>query len=382
MSDPVIEVDDLRMRYGAKDVLTGVDFHVGRGEVVALLGPNGAGKTTTIEILEGFRRSDGACGYSGGPRPQERGHQDLLNWQDHRRWDVRACSKLGVLRPFSTRAPPRTDELLAVVARGLADRRVSTLSGGGVANTAIVVGVRSALPRRADAGFDPSRRDPTSSTRSSTRRHLDPARRDLARPRSSPPDLILATTSSRVARPFARGPRHLQCAGHSGGGFVHSAARTRQQCAVFARANEITDLEVTQSTSRYPALVRERGGTRTGHPGNPARKSGAVNPGTRSGSSSAAGRVKLSCAPRRTCPSTSSGARHLILFVNRATWSRHGTVWRSSLPGSSAMVVFGAVVAATLVLDARTHLLRASRALRSTPTSRGRCSSVLGVLPM
>src|SRR5687767_1342547 len=46
-AEPVIEVRDLRMRYGSVDVLRGVDFHIGRGEVVALLGPNGAGKTTT-----------------------------------------------------------------------------------------------------------------------------------------------------------------------------------------------------------------------------------------------------------------------------------------------------------------------------------------------
>src|SRR3954447_13024722 len=58
--EPAIDVRDLRMRYGTKDVLDGVSFTARRGEVLALLGPNGAGKTTTIEILEGFRaRSDG-----------------------------------------------------------------------------------------------------------------------------------------------------------------------------------------------------------------------------------------------------------------------------------------------------------------------------------
>ena len=51
----VIDVRDLRMRYGTNDVLRGVSFAARRGEVLALLGPNGAGKTTTIEILEGFR---------------------------------------------------------------------------------------------------------------------------------------------------------------------------------------------------------------------------------------------------------------------------------------------------------------------------------------
>ena len=56
---PALDVRDLRMRYGTKDVLAGVTFTAQRGEVLALLGPNGAGKTTTIEILEGFRLTVG-----------------------------------------------------------------------------------------------------------------------------------------------------------------------------------------------------------------------------------------------------------------------------------------------------------------------------------
>jgi ABC-2 type transport system ATP-binding protein len=57
MTDRVaVQVCDLRMNYGATQVLCGVDFEVRYGEVFCLLGPNGAGKTTTLEILEGFRR--------------------------------------------------------------------------------------------------------------------------------------------------------------------------------------------------------------------------------------------------------------------------------------------------------------------------------------
>ena len=54
-----IEVRGLRKRYGALQVLDGLDLEVPRGELVALLGPNGAGKTTTVEILEGYRGADG-----------------------------------------------------------------------------------------------------------------------------------------------------------------------------------------------------------------------------------------------------------------------------------------------------------------------------------
>jgi ABC-2 type transport system ATP-binding protein len=67
--DLVLDVRDLRMRYGRTDVLCGVSFGARRGEVLALLGPNGAGKTTTIEILEGFRmRSSGRVSVLGTGR--------------------------------------------------------------------------------------------------------------------------------------------------------------------------------------------------------------------------------------------------------------------------------------------------------------------------
>ena len=96
MSDVAAEVRDLRMRYGTKDVLNGIDFEIRTGEVVALLGPNGAGKTTTIEILEGFRaRSAGQVSVLGTD-PERGGEQwrarlgvVLQSWRDHAKWRVR-----------------------------------------------------------------------------------------------------------------------------------------------------------------------------------------------------------------------------------------------------------------------------------------------------
>jgi ABC-2 type transport system ATP-binding protein len=52
----VIDVSDLRVRYGELVAVDGVSFTVEAGEVLALLGPNGAGKTSTVETLEGYRR--------------------------------------------------------------------------------------------------------------------------------------------------------------------------------------------------------------------------------------------------------------------------------------------------------------------------------------
>ena len=54
MSTPIIEVAGLRKRYGASEVVCGVDFTVESSECFGLLGPNGAGKTTTIRMITCF----------------------------------------------------------------------------------------------------------------------------------------------------------------------------------------------------------------------------------------------------------------------------------------------------------------------------------------
>jgi ABC-2 type transport system ATP-binding protein len=54
----VIEVRDLRKRYGTHEALAGVSFDVQPGEIFGIVGPNGAGKTTAVEIVAGLRRAD------------------------------------------------------------------------------------------------------------------------------------------------------------------------------------------------------------------------------------------------------------------------------------------------------------------------------------
>lgn len=51
----ILEFDGIHRSYQrGVDVLAGVDFSVGAGEVVGLLGRNGAGKTTLIRIAMGM----------------------------------------------------------------------------------------------------------------------------------------------------------------------------------------------------------------------------------------------------------------------------------------------------------------------------------------
>lgn len=55
---PVIEVENLRKRYGETRAVDDVSFAVERGEIFGILGPNGAGKTTTVECIEALREPD------------------------------------------------------------------------------------------------------------------------------------------------------------------------------------------------------------------------------------------------------------------------------------------------------------------------------------
>jgi ABC-2 type transport system ATP-binding protein len=168
----VVEVNDLRMRYGDKDVLDGIDLRVHRGEVVALLGPNGAGKTTTIEILEGFRERSAGDVSVFGVDPSRAGEDwrarvgvVLQSWRDHARWSPRdLLAHLGrYYEPYSTPDHPRpyqVDELLKTV--GLEEQsgqKIRTLSGGQRRRLDVAVGIigrpELLFLDEPTAGFDP-----------------------------------------------------------------------------------------------------------------------------------------------------------------------------------------------------------------------------------
>jgi ABC-2 type transport system ATP-binding protein len=57
MSSPVIELNNLRVQLGRREVLRGITCRLGvsgAGKAIGLLGPNGAGKSTLIQTLLGF----------------------------------------------------------------------------------------------------------------------------------------------------------------------------------------------------------------------------------------------------------------------------------------------------------------------------------------
>ena len=73
--ETIIEVSELRKRYGATVAVDGISLSVQAGEILGIVGPNGAGKTTMVECLEGLRRPDGGEVRVLGLDPRRQGAQ-------------------------------------------------------------------------------------------------------------------------------------------------------------------------------------------------------------------------------------------------------------------------------------------------------------------
>jgi ABC-2 type transport system ATP-binding protein len=287
-SPTVIEVRDLRMRYGSNDVLAGVEFSARRGEVLVLLGPNGAGKTTTIEILEGFRiRSAGEVAVLGidPADANERWRASmgivLQSWRDHGRWRVRELvAHLGrYYAPFSTPDRPRpydVDELLETVGLAdLAEQKIGSLSGGERRRLDVAIGIvgrpEVLFLDEPTAGFDPHARrdfhdlvhrmsDLEDTTILLTTHDLDEAEK-LA-------DRILILAGGRIVANGSAEQLARQVAGKAevrwsidGEHFVHAAHdATGFVRELFAQHGEdVVDLEVRRATleDTYMAMVQQ-----------------------------------------------------------------------------------------------------------------------------
>ncbi len=97
----MINIENLRLTIEGKQILNGIDMHLGPGDIYGLLGPNGAGKSTTIFTLLGLRaRENGRVTVLGGDpaddavairrsvgvMPEKAGFYEWMTAPDYLKW--------------------------------------------------------------------------------------------------------------------------------------------------------------------------------------------------------------------------------------------------------------------------------------------------------
>jgi len=66
MSDNLLELKNITMKFGGVTALNEVNLHVKKGEIAALIGPNGAGKTTVFNVVTGvYKPTSGEVNFNG-----------------------------------------------------------------------------------------------------------------------------------------------------------------------------------------------------------------------------------------------------------------------------------------------------------------------------
>ncbi len=150
----MLKVSGLKVRYGNREALHGIDLEVGSGEIVTLVGSNGAGKTTTLKAISGIlRASDGQVEFGGERIDRLSPHAIIARGVVHvpegrllfADMTVMEHLELGALRAPSGKAgyAKRLDwvfELFPVLKERVA-QRAGTMSGGQQQMVAIARGL-------------------------------------------------------------------------------------------------------------------------------------------------------------------------------------------------------------------------------------------------
>jgi branched-chain amino acid transport system ATP-binding protein len=75
MSAPLLELENVTIRFGGLVAVSEVSLKVGEGELIGLIGPNGAGKTTVFNMITGvYQPTGGKITFAGKPTACQKPH--------------------------------------------------------------------------------------------------------------------------------------------------------------------------------------------------------------------------------------------------------------------------------------------------------------------
>ena len=133
-STPIVaSLEGVNKNYGEVRALSGVNFAVHKGEVVALLGPNGAGKTTAVKLLLGLIQpnSGQARVFGGDPvNPENRLRTGAMLQVGRVPETLRVREHIDLFSTYYQKHLPIAEVLAAAGLEKLSDRKFGELSGG------------------------------------------------------------------------------------------------------------------------------------------------------------------------------------------------------------------------------------------------------------
>jgi branched-chain amino acid transport system ATP-binding protein len=110
MTDPLLELREVRIRYGAIEAVKGISLRVDGGEIVTLIGGNGAGKTTTLRTISGVKRpADGTIRFRGDRIDGLSAHEVVARGIGHAPEGRRIFSRMSVRENLEMGAYGRKD---------------------------------------------------------------------------------------------------------------------------------------------------------------------------------------------------------------------------------------------------------------------------------
>jgi ABC-type polar amino acid transport system ATPase subunit len=188
-----LAVQDLRLRRGAREILRGITFVAGQGEIVVIMGPSGSGKTTILRAIAGLDQ------YESGRIVMEGGRAGMV-FQFHCLFEHLSALENICLAPVHAHGAGKDDarrrahELLAAFG---VDHRANALPrelSGGEAQRVAIARALAVDPRVLLLD------EPTASLDSDRRAELGALLLDLARQGRT---LVIATHDEDFARAHA-----------------------------------------------------------------------------------------------------------------------------------------------------------------------------------
>jgi manganese/iron transport system ATP-binding protein len=141
LNKPILDVQNVTVRYNGRVALEGITFHLHAGERIAVVGPNGAGKSTLFKVVSGVLQPNAGEVNIFGSRP--RGHVCIAYIPQRNQVDwnfpvsvadvvmMGRSAKLGLLNwPHKNDWEYVQRALEIVELSDLAERQIGQLSGG------------------------------------------------------------------------------------------------------------------------------------------------------------------------------------------------------------------------------------------------------------